>query len=252
MKKLMIVSSILFFIILNSTGVLAEKCKYSADIYLELIAYEELPREVSSYQFPDYKEDTLIYIKNFTLENTGNCSLYESFFNISIIKPSGEKAIVFCSPKYWNQIEYSGGFRISYLEPEEKYEIVQLEKPYDYVDSLNISKTYCGIRLDEIGKWTIEGNWDIYGKNETLYELYNTSSHGYNFRVHGSFLKKINVNSRYDIEVLKTSKDQLILAFVVFLITMSINISISIKTLNSQKEGKKILDKIYKCVCKKT
>ncbi len=177
-------------ILLLITQITFAQCEYSADINLDVIAKDN--DTISKYQFPDYKEDTIISINKLTVTNTGNCTLPVSYLKIRILKPDNSESENFC-------MVYKG-IRIPELEINTyEIELVHL----------------CSMRLDKIGKWSISSYWELPPEN--------ISQYGFNFRVEDSFLNQFNVLSRFDIKNLETSLNNLE--------TAQSNLAISLNTL---------------------
>jgi len=183
----------MFISLSSSVGAVSErKCDYSIQIYLEFDSLVSDKHILSEFQFPIYREDDVLYIREFRLVNIGNCTVISPILNFKIIFPSGD-IIKFCS----SDIKINGNLSVG-----EEY-IVRRNQSSDnwYSDSFN-SKFICGgIKLKEEGKYIIDRDYNI-----SIQNRYYASELRYSSYM--SVYNSINTNSFkvYSSEYLRTQK----------------------------------------------
>lgn len=224
---------IIFFLIFLSSFVSAssENCDLSANIYIDFKAFD-YEKNPSPYQYPYFREGDDLIIDKITVENTGNCSLPETYIKIIMITPENEER-GFCLGQ---------GKKINSIEVGEKEEIKRSSK-YPYIG--------CIRTLDEMGKYEIEMKWNYY-KNFNGSLFLRSTPAGYdtyiNDQIRGQ--KYFNVVSRKELRYEELQRVGILVAVV--LSATSIILSI-ITNLNSKKSSEKtndILLKIYNLIIK--
>lgn len=196
-------------------------CNYSANIFLDLLAYEN--SKVAKYQFPDFKEDNILWINGLKIENTGNCTFPKSLIKIKISQNEKELQHPF---------GVFSGIEILELKVGEKYEISRVGFT-NYIDSKNKKIFFGGLQLSSIGKYKIDISLEAQTQGSIGY--------GYNPLINNGFLNEFNVRSRSEIENLELSISNLNLAIWGLIFAIIIPVLITTFTeIRREKEFKQI------------
>lgn len=147
MKNKFIFLILLFILIIPISYAYCTETSYTLDVNLNLEAIEEDRNivQLSRFQFPDFREEDFLVIKELRIFNTGNCTI---FLNpeIEITLSNDEEQIndSFCLHKINGSIL-----------PYSSYVIYRNEN-WDYYDSNNNKIRLCGKHLAHLGRWETE------------------------------------------------------------------------------------------------
>lgn len=197
-----------FLTVLTSFQVLAE-CQKNISIHYQLKAFKEkqevsLNQELSSYQFPDYKEDDILRLWKLEVINDANCIYPSSSLKIILQSPQETIDHLFCEP--WLDIPE--------LKPYETYSLKftnfswkEIDKTLllktNYVDSKGNVFSFCGVDLLTTGLW--QTSVEIEEKEPTR----GSSSMGYgsiddNSNIRGNDFK---VRSKTELESIEQARE---------------------------------------------
>jgi hypothetical protein len=114
-----------------------------ASIFGDITVVSHDGTDISPYQYPLFRESDILFIKNITLYNNGNETLYNISIRISGIPPSKNK-FMFCNPL---------GYHLSELRPNKTYSFST-----DNPNLKQMGVLSCGFTLTETGTYFIESN----------------------------------------------------------------------------------------------
>lgn len=204
-------------------NVLSEECNYYTYIHLDIESIDE-ESVLSKYQFPAFRERDSLSIKKLYFENKGNYDLPEMYFSIKIYPiERGEieeniTRFYFCSEN--NRIV------VPSLSVNETYEISKIQG-LEYIDSLGENKFFCGEKLDNVGKWKIDIDWeDPNGIIELPYAI--------QFVVDGSYLTDFDVLSIYDTKNMENAEGILLVQWVGIFFAIAIPIIILVSQIHRE------------------
>ncbi len=163
--------------VLTGAGLFEQSCKYSADINLELDSIIIDVQTLSPYQFPNFREDDVLWLGEVRVINQGSCDLISPDITIWVESPSRQTSYP-CTEwgiRINDTIPVGGEFIFSRDRTSERW--------YTYHSSLNTRSSCRGVTLDEIGKWKIDARMEL---SRPLNHNASSFSYGSSTYIHGS------------------------------------------------------------------